>query len=109
MNLTSEYMTNIENFDDDPKIKEKFNELYTSLQNLLDSKQSYEKVLNSLNTFQAQIFDTWKLLKNQLNSVNLTINTKNYRYDLYLRLRDIIFKEEIQRRSKNYSKNFNFD
>ena len=35
-----------------------------------------------------------KLLKNQLYSVNLTINTKNYRYDLYVRLRDIIFKEE---------------
>ena len=33
-------------------------------------------------------------MKNQLYSVNLTINTKNYRYDLYVRLRDIIFKEE---------------
>jgi hypothetical protein len=87
-------MTNIKNFDDDPKIKDKFNKLYTSLQNLLDTKQSHEKVLNALNTFQAQIFDTWKLLKNQLYSVNLTINTKNYRYDLYVRLRDIIFKEE---------------
>ena len=94
IDLTSEYMTNIKNFDDDPKIKDKFNKLYTSLQNLLDTKQSHEKVLNALNTFQAQIFDTWKLLKNQLYSVNLTINTKNYRYDLYVRLRDIIFKEE---------------
>ena len=51
-------MTNIKNFDDDPKIKDKFNKLYTSLQNLLDTKQSHEKVLNALNTFQAQIFDT---------------------------------------------------
>ena len=94
IDLTSEYMTNIKNFDDDPKIKDKFNKIYTSLQNLLDTKQSHEKVLNALNTFQAQIFDIWKLLKNQLYSVNLTINTKNYRYDLYVRLRDIIFKEE---------------
>ena len=94
MDLTSEYMTNIENFDDEPIIKDKFNKLYTSLQNLLDNKQSYEKALDTLNTFQVQIFNAWKLMKNQLYSVNLSINTKNYRYDLYVRLRDIIFKEE---------------
>ena len=94
MNSTSEYIANIEDFENNPKILDEFKKLYTSLQNLLENINSYEKVLNSLNIFQIQILDAWKLMKNQLNSVNLAIKTKNYRYDLYVKLRDIIYQTE---------------
>ena len=93
-NSTSEYIANIEDLENNPKIIDEFKKLYTSLQNLLENINSYEKALNSLNVFQIQIFDAWKLMKNQLNSVNLAIKTKNYRYDLYVKLRDIIYQTE---------------
>ena len=115
MDLTSEYMTNIEYFNNNQKIKDKFNKLYISLQNLLDNKQSHEKALNALNTFQAQILNAWKLMKTQLYSVNLSINTKNYKYDLYVSLKDIIFqtegiyKENLEKIKNNLNKLYDLE
>ena len=54
-------------------------------------------------------------MKTQLYSVNLSINTKNYKYDLYVSLKDIIFqtegiyKENLEKIKNNLNKLYDLE
>ena len=94
LDSTYKYISNKENLENHSMFKDQFKNIFNSLNNLLEQKNSYEKVYNNLNSLHAHIFNIWKLMKNQISSIYLSINTNNYCYDLYVKIREIIYKAE---------------
>ena len=92
--LLNEYRLKKENKENYSKSRDKFEKINNSVTNLANNKDSYKKALSRLNNLQKQIYDTWKLMKNQLHIIDSSICTKSYRYDIYVRLRNVIFEAE---------------
>lgn len=92
--LINEYQAKEENSEKYSKFRDKFEIINNSISNISNNKECYKKALSHLNVLQKQIYDIWKLMKNQLNVVDSSICTKSYRYDIYMRLRDVILKAE---------------
>ena len=76
------------------KIEQNLIKIYNSLQKLTMYKESYVILCNDLNALRKEIFQVWKLMSSQLTSINLAIKIKSYSYDMYVNLRDVIFKSE---------------
>jgi hypothetical protein len=90
--LMKQYLTNLSRDVNSEKIEEKLNKIYNSLQKLRTCKETYVVLCLDLNALRKIIFQIWKLMNNQLISINLAIKIKSYSYEMYANLRDGIFK-----------------
>ena len=90
--LMKQYLTNLSRDVNSEKIEETLNKIYNSLQKLRTCKETYVVLCLDLNALRKIIFQIWKLMNNQLISINLAIKIKSYSYEMYANLRDGIFK-----------------
>jgi hypothetical protein len=69
--------------------------LIKSFQNLYDKKKSYDANCDNIKSYQEEIYAIYSIMENQLKSINFQIGIKSYKYEIYVQLRDIIYKNEI--------------
>ena len=106
-NFTKDYITSVDREINSEKIEEKIDNIYNNLDNLLHIKESYIEKCKTLTSLRKEIFQIWEIMENQLKSINLEIKIKSYSYDMYVILRNSIYKLENNYKSilENIEKN----
>ena len=81
------------------KMNDKIEKEIENIKNLLqieyDNKLSYDSHCLEIKNCQNEVLTIYKIMANQLKTLKIEINIKSYSYDVYVQLRDIIYKYEI--------------
>ena len=72
----------------------KLQEIKNYLKQLLENKVYYETLCEEVKKWQEEIYYVYKAMQSQLNSIKIEIMNKTYSFDIYAKLRDIIFIQE---------------
>ena len=86
------YMNSLDNEENANFLSKKINEIKISLTNLYEYRISYDNICNIVKIYQEEIFNIWKIMENQLKAIKIEISIKTYCYEIYVKLRDIVFK-----------------
>ena len=77
------------------KIEKELEKINNALKTIYDNKKSYDSHYIEIKNWQNELLTVYKIMVNQLKTLKIEINIKSYSYEVYVQLKDIIFKYEI--------------
>ncbi len=76
------------------QIKREIEKINNFLHTLYNNKVIYDEHCTEIKKWQNEIYTVFKMMSNQLKSIRTEINLESYSYDIYVQLRELIFKYE---------------
>ena len=93
-NSFDEYLLTVNSKVINKEIEKELEVIRQSISEIYDAKANYNILCGEINESQKELHNLFILMKNQLNQIEIEIGVKSYSYELYCKLRDILFEQE---------------